>query len=236
LIKEHINEIITGFFALGGASLGLLSNIIQEDLRNRRSSKQEIKEAISSLLELWHAFKVFHVDEQIMLFFSDFEKKFPDVEKTHPEAKKTIVNVISEIAFDLQKKSLRLNKADTRDCVKKISKYDPLTAYYLRGTEDYIDRFEEHITVLSERAKTFISDPKGLLEMRGFLNQTFLKAGKSTRNEIEESILSLSWKCGVRTYFGIKKSIKKSKNNYLKRSEELMRDVNELVNKTSGMK
>lgn len=226
------NQIILGFIiSLIGTAFGWFLNQASDIWTQSREKKKKIKTLIFYLLELYQLLLKADISKFSDKLINKILKKVKDPNLTQEhkvEIKRVISTLLTESFTPFIQKDFDGIKQNYEDSIKDLATIDPIRAYYLKGKNEILDRFQLFPGMM-EQFKVVAPDDfdKFNEKIQGLFNTTKTKLLNDAMTDLEKEIIELSLVVGLIQWWRIKRTL-----NDIKRITEINTDkqIKDLLN------
>lgn len=230
---DDFDKIFWGFiFSAIGIAFGWTLNQVGQWFRASQEDKKSLKVVLFHLLETYFIFTRSDFDKYFQKVTDKVYSKIPQEDQS--EEIKVLMHAIysgflasylkSELLEDL-----KITQKSYQDSIKILATIDPLTAYYLNGRTNIVERFDTIQSWLGNLKEQFPDEgseiengaKQALKIMKpDLVNDSFL--------DLEKDIRKISWKISPYVWYRSIQALKRLKSNA---NEKLEKEIDELLNK-----
>jgi hypothetical protein len=229
-INENIfTAIVAGGFALIGTLLGITIPNIVNYFKYRNSRAIEINKILFNVMELWYFYYSGDAKVIIIELIKSLKNKFP-YEDSKLSYESDLIQLFNQIIGPMVSKFKAEKhteiKKDYQDSIKKLSEFDPILAFKLRGMESKYDDSGKAEEFLNRFSEEFSGSLESIGMLRSFLKNKLEFYNEDIPSDIEGFVLEISFKYDLMAHFRIRSYFKRIKLLNEKRIKE---EIVELV-------
>lgn len=225
------DKLIYGFiFSATGIAFGWTLNQAGQWFKTRQEDKKNLKIVLFNLLETYFIFIRSDLDKIVKIVTEKIFSKIP-LDQQAEEGRAIMLSIYSSLAENMLKPKLldelKVIEENYQSSIKTLASIDPLTAYYLSGKTNVLERFE---TIQSWFDNLQNSHPLQANEIQIGAKQTMdiLKPDilDETLKDLEKDIKNVAWKINPIVWLKskklIEKLIEKDRNGHDKEINEML--------------
>lgn len=230
---NDFDKILWGFiFSAIGIAFGWTLNQVGQWFRTRQEDKKNLKVVLFNLLETYFIFTRSDFDKYIQKLTDKVYSKIPKEEQSE-EIKALMQSIYSGFLTSYLKpellEDLKITQESYQNSIKILATIDPLTAYYLNGRTNIVERFDTIQSWFDNLKEQFPNEgsriedgAKQALKIikPDLVNDSFL--------DLEKDIRNISWKINPYVWYRSIQVLKQLKSNA---NEKLDKEIDELLNK-----